>query len=386
VEILHIITTFSLGGATENTLLSVEGLKSRGHDVWVIAGPSNASEGDMLERAREKGVHVETMPDLMRDIHPWKDFVAFFKLVRLLKARRVRIVHTHSSKAGILGRAAAFVAGTPIIVHTIHGLPFHEYQAKSVYTVYRWAEKVCALFSDKLVTVTDTIREKALRAGVGKASQFVTVRSGFDIEAFSQSRKDGEKLRREFGFQSSDLIIGKIARFSPLKGHRYLIDAIPRIVREVPSAKFFLVGGGELENELRHLIKSKGIERHVVFSGLVNPNRIPEVISIMDVVVHTSLLEGLARVLPQALAAQKAVVSFDIDGAREVVHDGKTGYLVPPENVDRLADAIIDLLTHRDRAVQFGLAGKALVQRQWTVEAMVQGIENVYKDLLKQRA
>ncbi len=384
--ILHIITTFSLGGATENTLLSVEGLKSRGRDVWILAGPGNLSEGDLLERARANGIRVEILPELARDIHPWKDLVAFFKLIGILKKRNILIVHTHSSKAGILGRAAAAVARTPIVVHTIHGLPFHDYQPKAIFTIYRLAEKMCAWFSDRLITVTDTIREKALAAHVGRPEQFVTVRSGFDVGEFTRAREDNKKLRREFGFSDDDLIVGKIARFSRLKGHRYLIDAIPKVVQEVPAARFFLVGGGELKDELQDLVKAKGIERNVVFSGMFPPSRIPEIIAMMNLVVHTSLLEGLARVLPQALAAQKPVVSFDIDGAREVVLDGKTGYLVPPKDIDGLAVAIINLLKQRDLALRFGKAGRELVEQQWTIDAMVRGIDGVYEDLLRQHA
>ena len=385
MPILHIITTFSLGGATENTLLSVEGLKSRGRDVWILTGPSNPSEGDLLERARANGVRVDILPVLVRDIHPWKDLVAFIKLIGILKKGNIGIVHTHSSKAGILGRAAAAIARTPIVVHTIHGLPFHDYQPKPIFTLFRLAEKVGAWCSDKLITVTDTIRQKALAAHVGRPEQFVTVRSGFDIEQFSRAREDGKKLRKEFGFNDADLIVGKIARFSRLKGHRYLIDAIPKVVQEVPAARFFLVGGGELKDELQDLVRARGIEHNVVFSGVLPPSRIPEVIGMMNVVVHTSLLEGLARIMPQALAAQKPVVSFDIDGAREVVLHGKTGYLVPPEDIDGLAGAIINLLKHPDLVALFGKAGRELVEQQWTIEAMVRGIDRVYDELLKER-
>ncbi|MGB2869440.1 MAG: glycosyltransferase family 4 protein [Bacteroidota bacterium] len=385
-KVLHIITTFSLGGATENTLFSVEGLKSLGYNVWILAGPSNAGEGDLFDRAREKGIRVEIVPRLMRSIHPWNDFLALVHLTQILRREKVHIVHTHSSKAGILGRVAAFLARTPVVVHTIHGLPFHEYQGRILYTLFRWVEKMCGTMSDKLISVTDTIKEKALQAGVGKPEQFVTVRSGFAMEEFARPGRDRNDIRREFGLKGVDLVVGKIARFSPLKGHQYLLDAVPSIVAQVPNARFLLVGGGELETTYREMVKQRGIENSVLFAGLVPLDRMAEVISVMDIVVHTSLLEGLARVLPQALAAGKPVVSFDIDGAHEVVLQGKTGLLVEPENEEDLSKAIVKLLLDRKKAVQFGVAGAQLVRDQWTTEAMVRGIHSVYQDLLTKKA
>lgn len=385
VKILHVITTFSLGGATENTLFSVEGLQALGYDVSILAGPPNIAEGDLFARARERNVRVSILPQLGRNIHPWKDFVALIKLIQILRKERVTLVHTHSSKAGILGRIAAFVARTPIVVHTIHGLPFHDYQRWFPFMMFRLAEKWCAMISDKLITVTDTITEKVLAERIGKPEQFATVRSGFETKEFTPRRRRRNSLRKEFGLRSSDLVVGKIARFSPLKGHRYLIEAIPLIVAEVPTARFLLVGGGELEGELKDHVRKRGIAPAVVFGGLVPMQKMPEVISIMDVIVHTSLLEGLARVLPQSLASEKPVVSFDIDGAHEVITHGRTGFLVPPGDTGLLAASIIDLLKNPRKAHRFGRAGRKVVEKQWTVDVMVREIDKIYRTLLKKR-
>lgn len=383
--VIHIITTFSLGGATENTLFSVEGLKDLGYNVRILAGPSNAGEGDLFERARQQGIRVDIVPHLVRSIHPWNDFLALLSLTKILREEKAQIVHTHSSKAGILGRIAALLARTPIVVHTIHGLPFHEYQGKVLYTLFRWMEKLCAKLTDKLISVTDTIREKAIQAGVGESGQFVTVRSGFSIGEFARPGRDRNDIRKELGLNTTDLVVGKIARFSPLKGHQYLLDAVPHVVEKVPNVKFLLVGGGELESMYKTIVKQRGIESSVLFAGLVPLNRMADLISVMDVVVHTSLLEGLARVLPQALAAGKPVVSFDIDGAHEAVLEGKTGFLVEPENNVQLASAIVELLLDRKKASAFGLAGSQLVRDQWTTESMVKGIHSVYQGLLSRK-
>ena len=385
IRILHVITTFSQGGATENTLFSVEGLKSLGYDVRILAGPPNRSEGDLFDRAKENDIPIRILPELVRNIHPWKDLVALVRMIGIFREERITIVHTHSSKAGILGRVAALAARTPIVVHTIHGLPFHESQGMVLFTLFQWAERLCSLFTDKLITVTDTITQKAIAAHIGKREQFLTVRSGFLIRDFSRSAPKGKRLRKELGIGKDELVVGKIARFSPLKGHRYLIDAIPEIIAKVPGVKFLLVGGGELEHELRELVRQKGVAQHVLFSGMLPVEHMPEVISMMDVVVHTSVLEGLARVLPQALALEKPVVSFDIDGAHEVITHGVTGYLVSPGDTGLLAAFIVELLKNRRRAMQFGCAGRKIVVDRWDVKTMVQKIDGEYRELMEKK-
>jgi glycosyltransferase involved in cell wall biosynthesis len=385
VRVLHIITTFSVGGATENTLLSVEGLRRHGYDAWILSGSPNASEGDLFAMAEANGVRVELLPSLVRNIHPWNDLVAFLALIRILRRERVDIVHTHSSKAGVLGRLAAFIARTPLVVHTIHGLPFHDYQPRWIYHVFRLAEVVCTAVSDRVITVTDTIREKALKAGVGRREQYVTVRSGFEVQTFEEAATRASTVRTAFGLQPTDVVVGKVARFSALKGHQYLLDAIPEVLQAVPQAKFLFIGGGELEDAFKEQARSRGIDKVTVFAGLQPVERMAECLAAIDVVVHTSLLEGLARVLPQALAVGRPVVSFDIDGAHEVVIPGRTGQLVDPRRPGQLAGILVQLLTNPEQRRAMGKAGAELVRSQWTTEAMVAGIDDVYRGLLQRR-
>ena len=385
IRVLHLITIFSLGGATENTLLSVEGLRELGYDVGILTGPNISSEGSLFDRAKRSGIRVEVIPELMRSIHPVYDVIAFFKIYAALRKGHYHIVHTHSSKAGLLGRIAARLARVPIVIHTIHGLPFHDYQGKTIHRIFILAERLGARVSDKIITVTNTITRKALAVGVGVPKQFVTVRSGFEMDQFLRRSRDIEKLRKDFGIRNTDLVIGKIARFSQLKGHQYLIDIAPEVVRRVPRAKFLFVGSGELESQFKRQVEDSGVRDHVIFAGLVSQERIASLISIMDIVVHTSLLEGLARVLPQAFAAGKPVISYNIDGAHEVVLDGISGYLIEPRNEKELTESIIDLLSDRKKARRFGQRGKQIIRSDWAKEAMVTGINSVYKELLSEK-
>ena len=371
-----------VGGAQENTLLSVEGLdKMPQYDVVLLSGIDKGREGELLSRARET-TELIILPELGRAIHPLNDFVALWKLYRIIKKGHYHIVHTHSSKAGVLGRIAAWLAGTPLIVHTLHSLVFHDYQPWIVNRTWRLIKKICAPMTHHFISVSQIIVNKAIAAGVDKPEKFTTIYSGMELDWFLKANFDGAAVRREFGIPEDALVVGKVARLFPLKGHDELMDAAPEIVRRNPNVRFFLIGDGILLEHLQERARQAGILENFVFAGLIDRERIPEMISAMDVLVHTSLREGLARVLPQALAMGKPCVSFDIDGAPEVVISDKTGYLVQANDSEGLAEAISRLLDDADLRKQMGEAGRKLVDPMFRAETMVEQISDVYQMLL----
>jgi len=383
LRVLHIITRLIVGGAQENTLLSVEGLdKLSEYEVTLATGIDNGPEGDLLERAR-RTTRLIVIPELGRSINPFADLKAFWKLYRLIGNGRYHIVHTHSSKAGVLGRIAAKLAGTPIIVHTLHSLVFHEYQPWVVNRLWRAVKKLCAPMTDHFISVSEIISQKAIAAGIDRSEKFTTVYSGMELDWFLKAEADPIAVRREFGIPDDALVVGKIARLFPLKGHDQLMDAAPAIVKRHPDVRFFLVGDGVLYDHLRKRALDAGILNNFVFAGLIPRERIPEMLSVMDVLVHTSLREGLARVLPQALAMGKPCVSFDIDGAPEVVIPDETGYLVRPGDSVGLADAIARLLDDPELRTRMGAAGRRKVDPAFRAETMVNEISKVYKKLVK---
>jgi len=383
LRVLHIITRLIVGGAQENTLLSVEGLdKLSEYEVTLVTGVDNGPEGDLLERAR-RTTRLVVVPELGRSISPLADLNAFWKLYQLIRKGRYHIVHTHSSKAGVLGRVAAKLAGTPIIVHTLHSLVFHEYQPWIVNRLWRAVKKLCAPMTDHFISVSEIISQKAIAAGIDRSEKFTTIYSGMELDWFLKAEADPNAVRREFGIPDDALVVGKIARLFLLKGHDQLMDAAPAIVKRQPGVRFFLVGDGVLYDHLRRRALDAGILENFVFAGLIPRERIPEMLSAMDVLVHTSLREGLARVLPQALAMGKPCVSFDIDGAPEVVIPDETGYLVRPGDSDGLADAITRLLDDPALRIRMGEAGKRKVDPAFRAETMVNEISNVYKELVK---
>lgn len=386
IRVLHIITRMIVGGAQENTLLSVVGLDAMPeYEVDFISGIDKGKEGEMLSQARET-TNLIVVPEMGRSVNPFSDLAALWKLYKLIKKGRYHIVHTHSSKAGVLGRIAAWLAGTPIVVHTLHSLVFHDYQPWLVNRSWWLAKKICAPMTDFYISVSEIIVKKAIAAGIAEPERFRTVYSGMELDWFLNAKFDADKVKREFGIPLDAPVVGKIARLFPLKGHDELMDAAPEIVKRVPNVRFFLIGDGILLEHLQKRAAEYGILDNFVFAGLIDRTRIPEMISAMDVVVHTSLREGLARVLPQSLAMGKPCVSFDIDGAPEVVIDDYTGYLVKPFDNVTLADRIAHLLEDKDLREKFGANGRKHVDPNFRTEKMVADISEVYQMLLKARA
>lgn len=385
MKIVHIITRLILGGAQENTLLSVEGQHDDwGDDVVLITGPAIGPEGSLLERAISQGRQVRVLDDMRREIHPLRDLRSYRTLVRWLKELQPDIVHTHSSKAGILGRAAAWKLGLPV-VHTIHGSPFHAFQSRTAYHVYRWLEKWAGRRCDRLISVCDAMTEQYVRAGIESIDKYVTIYSGMDVEPFLNPPRAREAVRAQYGFTEQHVVVAKVARLFELKGHADVIEAATRIVPDCPTVRFLFVGDGVLQQALKQQIAVANLSQHFVFAGLVPPQTVPELLGASDLVVHGSLREGLARVLPQGLIAGKPVVSYDVDGAREVVITGETGFLLPPQDIAGLADAIRTLVHNPMLRETLGTNGRQRFTDQFRHQTMTRRLREVYSEVIAER-
>jgi glycosyltransferase involved in cell wall biosynthesis len=386
MRIAHVITRLILGGAQENTLFTCEDLlRIYGDEVLLITGPALGPEGSLLERARAGGVPLEIVPPLCRAIHPWRDLLAYRRIKAALARFRPDVVHTHSAKAGILGRAAASALAVPAIVHGVHGAPFHPYQGRGARMLFRACERWAAPKCHAFVSVADAMTELMVQAGVAPRQRFTTIYSGMEVEPLLDSARHRDPTRQSLGYQPEQIVVGKVARLFPLKGHEDLVRAARRIVQLDPRVRFLLVGDGLLAGRLRQQIAASGLEDYFQLTGLVPPERIPALLSAMDIVVHASLREGLARVLPQALIAGKPVVSYDVDGAREVVIPGQTGYLVPPKDIDGLVRAILDLAADADLRQRLGAEGRRRFADIFRHQQMTAQLRSLYERLLAHR-
>jgi glycosyltransferase involved in cell wall biosynthesis len=322
------------------------------------------------------------VPALRRNINPLHDTLAFLQLLRSFRRLRPDIVHTHSSKAGVLGRIAARAARVPVVVHTVEGLPFHRYSPPLQHAVYVRAERLAARYCDHITCVAQAMANQLLDAGVGSPDMMSIIYSGMDVDAYLEAGALREAVRERYGIGPDEVVIGKIARLFPLKGHRFLLEAAPRILQGCPEARFLLVGNGILRNDLEQQAERAGVRDRVTFTGLVPPEQIPGLVSAMDVVAHASLREGLARVLVQGLLCEKPVVTFALDGAPEVIIPGETGYLVEPESVQGLAEAVLRAIRDPEQAHRMAREGRRRFANRFRVETMVSDTESLYRRLL----
>ena len=378
MRVAHIITRLIVGGAQENTIASVLGLRRKPDlDVTLLSGPTTGPEGSLeLEVAGVPGLHT-LVPDLVRPVHPWKDARAFRQLTRLLRQRQPGIVHTHSGKAGILGRLAARRAHVPVIVHTIHGPSFGPFQGSLANAAFKTAERCAGRVTTHFVSVAEAMSRQYLAAGIGRSAQYTRIFSGFDLQPYLSAQPD-PALRHRLGLAPGDFVVGKIARLFELKGHDDLIDVAPDLARRCPRIRFLVVGDGAWRGRLQQRVAALGLTRHFLFTGLVPSAAVPEHLALMDVLVHLSRREGLPRALPQAMATAKAVVAYDCDGAGEVCRENETGFLLAPGDRVGLADRILRLERDPELRDRLGWRGRELTRQWFPVQRMVDELHALY--------
>ena len=382
MRIAHVITRMIIGGAQENTLLCCrELMRTYGDDVLLLTGPETGLEGSLLESVRASGIPMQILPALRRSVNPWHDVLGYFELKSALRNFAPDVVHTHSAKGGVLGRLAASNLRVPVIIHTVHGAPYHHYQGRIARTLSRWCETYAAQRCHALVSVADAMTDQLVQGGVALREKFTTIYSGMDVDTYLDAGQHRQETRRRLGYKTEHVVVGKVARLFHLKGHQYVIEAAKKIIAQQPNLRFLFVGDGVLRPELKEQVKQAGLEQHFKFLGLVEPGEVPALLSAMDIVLHTSLREGLARVLPQALLVGRAVISYDVDGAREVVLHGHTGYLIPPQSIEGLENTILVLANNENLRETLAKQGRKLCQDRFRYELMTKQLRQLYEKL-----
>jgi len=385
MRVTHVITRLIVGGAQENTIASVFGLRQKpGVEVRLVSGLAIGPEGTLETTFNDTPELLTLLPSLVRPVHPWKDIQVWRQLTKLFRAQQPHIVHTHSGKAGVLGRLAAARAGVPLVIHTIHGPSFGPFQGWIPNAAFRFAENRAGKVTTHFVVVADAMKQQYLAAGIGRPEQYTRIFSGFDLAPYLSAANDLQ-LRARWGLSSKDIVVGKIARLFKLKGHDDLFAVAPELVKRCPPIKFLLVGDGEWRKRFEARARDTGLGKHFVFTGLVPPHEVPALVGIMDFIVHLSRREGLPRALPQALAAARPVVAYDCDGAREVCFDNETGFLVCAGDLPALSERLLQLARDASLREQFGRRGQQFVRENFSIESMVDSLYHLYLKLAAER-
>ncbi|MHC4203695.1 MAG: glycosyltransferase family 4 protein [Planctomycetota bacterium] len=388
LKIVHIITRLILGGAQENTIITCKVLAQRGHDVTLITGPALGPEGELFNQAQGQGYKVVVIDRLRRPINPFNDVISYFQVKKLLRQLQPDIIHTHSAKAGILGRFAGHKLKTQNpklkIVHTLHGLAFHPYQSEALNKFYIAVEKSAAKRTDFFISVADAMTAQATAVGISSPEQYVTAYSAIDehdfLEPISQEKK--RDFRQKYGIGENAVVLVTVARLFMLKGHEYIIESAKELSKRFENCIWLFVGDGNLSEHYKRQARELVLTDRIKFTGLLPPSQIPLAIQSSDILVHCSLREGLARTLPQAMLCGRPAISFDVDGAREVVNEN-TGRLIEPKNVEQLIEACAELMENADLRRKLGEQGRESVKEKFAPDTMVDTIEDVYRKLLE---
>lgn len=379
--VVHIITKLELGGAQQNTLFTVANLERSKYEPVLISG----TRGILVDDAKKiNGATVYLIPELVREIRPFQDVVAFLKIRRILKELKKpfsqMIVHTHSSKAGILGRWAARVSGIHLIIHSIHGFGFHDFQPSFLRAFYICMERLTSLVTTRFIAVSRATIEKGVAKRIFTRDKTVLIRSGIDIREFQDVTCDKVEKKKEWGLDAGCPLVAMIACLKTQKSPLDFVNVAKIVSDAIAPVRFLLIGDGVLRSEIEALIQKVGMEGKILLLGWRND--IPEILRCVDVLVLTSLWEGLPRVFPQAMASGVPVVATDVDGAPEAIEHGINGFLTPPKDVHAMAEKVIYLIRHPKEAQEMGKKGRDLVD-EFDIWKMLAQQQALYASLLK---
>ena len=381
LRVLHVITRMIVGGAQENTILSCALVDRARFRSEILTGPQTGPEGSLHGEARMRGVTLHVEPALVREMHPLKDMLALVRLVRFLRRGRYDVVHTHSSKAGILGRLAARLAGVPVVVHTVHGWAFTPERPWAVFRFYVWLERLCARWCGTLIVVAKSDREEGLALGIGRQEQYMLIRSGIEIEAYRDVTVTAAEARQAISVPLNAFVVGSVGRLSPQKAPLDLVAAFADLAQERADAHLVMVGDGPLLGEVEAAVARAGLGHRVHLLGLRRD--VPVLLRAFDVLALSSRWEGLPRVFPQAMAAGLPVVAVRVDGAVDAIVQGESGWLVDVGDRAGLAARLLELALDPERARRMGDAGRARVE-EFSAARMVRQLEGLYERLARE--
>jgi len=371
IKLLHVITHLPIGGAQDNTLYTVELLDKVKYDISLSCNLN----GELVSRAKKvKHLKLYDVPNLRREVSIINDIRAFLYLYKLIKKENFTIIHTHSSKAGFLGRIAAMLNKTPIVIHTIHGFAFHDYMNSFKKNIFIYLEKLSAKWTHGLITVSNLNKKKVVDLGIAPIEKLKNIYSGIDLTLFINEKND--QFRKELNLDSNHLLLGSVGRLSNQKDPITMIEAFCIVIKRFPNAHLTLVGEGELRDEILIKIDQLQLNGRVHLTG--NKNDPWKIYHSLDLFIMSSIYEGLGRSITEALSCGVPVVCTSVEGVPEIVRDNETGILVPPKDPGALATGIINSLNDMDNAKKMAEEGRKFVNENFDVNKMVDDIDFLY--------
>ncbi len=377
-KIIHVITKLELGGAQKVTLMTLERLPRDRYELALVSSP----DGLLVEWANNiPGLSRFWIPSLIREVRPIQDARAFFALWRLFRHERPDAVHTHSAKAGIIGRWAARLAGVPFIFHTMHGFGFNDFQTPAVRRFYVWLERLTAKVTTRLFVVSYANADKGEKCGIFRRGDWTLCRDAISVDEFIQNGPRRNRLR-EWGIPDDRVVVGMVACLKPQKSPEDFVEVAAKVLQKAPNAHFVMAGDGELRQSVEARVRDRGIGERITLLGWVNEREMPEVYRNLDIVVLTSLWEGLPCVFSEAMAVELPIVATNVDGAREAIVDSDNGFLHEPHDIDGMARSVLRLIADSQLRMEMGRRGKSRVM-EFDIGTSVSNLEAAYRECLQ---
>ena len=379
IPVMHVITRLTMGGASENTVSQIEALERAGYASTLVLGPQ--SERPTVETARRRGCRVVELDGLVREVSPARDFAAALQLWRLFRRRRPAIVHTHTSKAGFVGRLAAWLARVPVVIHQPHGHVFYGYWNRPRTAAFVALERLAAHWTDTIVTLTPREVEEHLQRGIGRSEQFAVIPSGVPIRAVRAAAPPRAEARARLGLSPEAYVIAGVGRLVPVKGFDLLVTALAQVAARVPSAHVLLIGSGAEHDALQARAAALGVADRLHITGSVTD--VTGRLAAADVLAAPSRNEGMGRVIVEAMALGLPVVGARVGGIADVI-DAECGLLVPPDDASALADALLELALDEARRTKLGAAARPRAEAFSTTVA-ADALRALYDGLIRSR-
>jgi len=383
IRIERVITRLNIGGPARHTILLTRYLRDMGFLTELVAGRESPGEGNMLPLAAANGVEPVIIPALGRELSPLRDPAVLLTLYSRFRRLRPDVVCTHMSKAGAVGRVAAWLARVPVRVHTFHGHVFSGYFSPAKTRFFVELEKRLARISTRIIVLGERQQREITALGIGRPEQFVQVPLGLDLSAFLEAEKHSGELRKELAIPQDAPLAAIVARLVPIKNHAVFLRAAKLVCGSLPAARFLIVGDGPERRGLEALTEQLGLKGRVIFLGFRDD--LPRIYADCDATALSSDNEGMPVALIESLAAATPTVATDVGETREVIRDGESGFVVPPSDPEALAAALLELLRSPERAKQMGLAGRRHVYPRFSIERLAADTAGLYRSLLQEK-